>query len=107
VCSAMTSTTVSPIFRSNDVYATKGATIGGICAAAADQNGNIAADPLFNTAGKGAKGYALTAGSPAIDVGATTAMPGDRDLLSHQRRVDGNGDGVRAIDLGAIEYRAH
>lgn len=98
---------VSPVFRRNDVYATNGAAIGGVCAAAAGQSGNISADPLFNSAGKGAKAFALTAGSPAIDVGAKTTVPGETDLLGHKRRVDGNGDDRKVIDLGAIEYGAH
>lgn len=98
---------ISPIFRSNDVFASNGATVGGVCAAAAGQNGNVAVDPLFNTAAKGTKAYALTAGSPAIDIGVKTTVAGDTDLLGHKRRVDGNGDGRKVIDLGAIEYGVH
>jgi hypothetical protein len=98
---------VSPIFLSNDVYATNGATIGGICAAGAGTKGNLAVDPLFDITAKGVKAYALTADSTAIDAGAKAREPGDTDLLGHKRRVDGNGDGRKVIDLGAIEYRAH
>lgn len=96
---------VSPVFRRNDIYARQGATIGGVCAAAAGQNGNIAADPLFDTAAKGAKAYAPKAGSPAMDAGVVTSVPGGTDAFGHKRRVDGDGDGRKVIDLGAIEYR--
>jgi hypothetical protein len=99
--------TVSPIFRHNDIYASNGAAVGGICAAVAGRQGNIAVDPLFNSVAKGAKAYALTAGSPAIDTGARSSLPGDVDLLGRRRRVDGNGDDLRVVDQGAIEYGAH
>lgn len=98
---------VSPEFRRNDVFAANGASIGGRCVAAAGQHRNIAVDPQFDGAGQDVKAYALTAGSPAIDVGAKTTVPGETDLLGRKRRVDGNGDDRKVIDLGAIEYHAH
>jgi len=98
---------VSPIFRSNDVYATNGAVIGGVCAAAAGEKGNVAVDPLFIGTGEGVKAYALAAGSPAIDAGLGTSPYVETDLMGHRRRIDGDGDGRRQFDLGAIEYRPH
>lgn len=98
---------VSPIFRSNDVFARQGATVGGICAVTAGQNGNMAVDPLFDRTAKGTRAFSLTAGSPAIDAGEKTTVPGNTDLFGHKRRVDGNGDERKVIDLGAIEYLAH
>lgn len=97
---------VSPAFRSNDVYTTNGATVGGVCAAAAGVKGNLSVDPKFVGTGKGVKVYALAAGSPAIDAGVRPNAYADPDLLGHHRRLDGDGDGLRQFDLGAIEYRA-
>lgn len=95
---------VSPVFRSNDVYATNGAAIGGVCAVAAGENGNVAVDPKFVGTGRGVKAYALAAGSPAIDAGEKPDAYAEPDLLGRHRRVDGDGDGRRQFDLGAIEY---
>jgi uncharacterized repeat protein (TIGR01451 family) len=91
-----------PTFRFNDVFAPGGARYGGVCTDQTGSNGNISADPLFvNASGRD---YHLRAGSPAIDTG-TNAGPGlaatdvDRDL----RILDGNGDGVAVVDMGADE----
>lgn len=74
-------------------------------------DGNFAADPLFSSSST--LDFSLTAESPAIDRGstklplATGLIPPPvlrEDLLFHQRPVDGDGDGIAQIDLGAIEF---
>jgi len=66
--------------------------------------GNINTDPLF--VGTGDHPYALSAGSPYIDVG----FPSDWyqiplwDILGNERIFDGDGDGSSVIDMGAYEF---
>ncbi|HSI47043.1 MAG TPA: right-handed parallel beta-helix repeat-containing protein [Ideonella sp.] len=93
---------ISPVFLSNDVFASNGAQTGGICASAAGQGGNIAVDPKF-AGGSKAKAYQLAADSPAIDAGRKNATAGKKDLLGNPRVMDGNGDSVKAVDMGAFE----
>jgi len=96
---------VSPLFRHNDVHATNGATVGGVCAVNPDGSRNMDFDPKFTGVGNGVKAYGLTAGSPAIDAGERPDVYVVHDILGHRRRVDGDGDGHRQYDLGALEYR--
>lgn len=67
--------------------------------------GNLAADPLFATAGN--RPYALGEGSPCIDAGdpAFTA-PGARDIAGAARLWDGDGDTTMRVDIGAYEFRS-
>ena len=63
--------------------------------------GNISADPRL------AADYSLLSGSPAIDAGHDDPLrPLARatDLNDHPRIVDGDGDGVGALDMGAFEW---
>lgn len=96
---------VSPMFRHNDVHATNGASVGGVCAVTPGGSTNMAVDPKFTGTGKGVRAYELAAGSPAIDAGEKPDSYVDHDLLGHRRRIDGDGDGRRQYDLGALEYR--
>ncbi|MBN2683992.1 MAG: right-handed parallel beta-helix repeat-containing protein, partial [Pontiellaceae bacterium] len=57
----------------------------------------IEADPLF------AAGYALSVGSPCIDVGTISVAP-ETDILGTVRPLDGDGDGTAKVDLGAYEF---
>jgi parallel beta-helix repeat protein len=77
--------------------------------------GTINADPLFADP-DGADGdpatwqdndYRLTASSPCVDVGdpAFVPLPGEVDLDGEPRVVDGNGDGVLRVDMGAYEFQ--
>jgi serine protease len=88
----------SPSFYNNDAFSLKGGDYAGACAGETGQNGNISANPAFVDSGK--MDYQLSAGSPAIDAGTTSApdIP-KKDLAGHPRIVDG------MIDMGAYEYQ--
>jgi uncharacterized protein DUF1565 len=69
-------------------------------------NGNIAAPPLF--VGRAIRDYRLAPTSPCIDVGtavlpAGLPLPGF-DLAGNPRDFDGDRDGVRQVDMGALEF---
>jgi len=67
-------------------------------------DGNINSDPLF--VGTGDHPFALTAGSPCIDMGwpAEWVHTPLKDLMGYDRIIDGDGDGYSVIDMGAYEY---
>jgi serine protease len=67
-------------------------------------NGNISSDPMF--ANQAQKNFHLTTGSPAIDSGNESSTPvlPTEDFDSFLRPIDGNGDGVAKIDIGAFEF---
>jgi minor extracellular serine protease Vpr len=48
--------------------------------------------------------YSLSAASPAIDIASDAFPISLTDVKSHERVVDGNGDGQSKADLGAFEY---
>ena len=64
--------------------------------------GNIDADPLFI-----AGSLCLSADSPCIDAGTNSPAGGlpATDLDGNPRCIDGNGDGVADVDMGAYEYQ--
>jgi hypothetical protein len=65
--------------------------------------GNISEDPLFVQ--DGSDDYTLRQISPCIDEGNNEAvLPGETDLDGNPRVVDGNGDGLAEVDMGAHEY---
>ncbi len=82
-------------------------------------DGNISDDPLFVlTPGPGTDGAwgteddelgdaRLSAGSPCIDAGDNAYVPEfvTTDLDGNPRFVDGSGDGVATVDMGAYEYQ--
>ena len=93
-----------PIIEFNNVFSDGGAAYGGICSDQTGLNGNISADPLFVDAAGG--NYSVAEGSPVIDAGNNLApeLPAT-DFLGNDRIVDGDGDGVADIDMGAIEFQ--
>lgn len=63
--------------------------------------GNISADPHL------APDFGLTAASPAIDAGHDNPLQpvlGPTDANGATREVDGDGDGIATVDLGAYEW---
>jgi hypothetical protein len=92
-----------PTLFDNDGYS-PGATgigIAGACDAQSGVNGNTSTAPKFVS-----KTFHLQKGSPIIDAGDNSA-PGipPTDLAGQPRIVDGNGDGVAVVDIGAYEYQ--
>ena len=92
-----------PIFQFNDVFAPSGTRYGGICADQTGLSGNISADPLFVNAAGG--DYHLRAASPAVDAG-TNSAPGllAADIDGDARILDGDGNGLGVVDMGADEF---
>ena len=64
---------------------------------------NINEDPLFVDPSNG--NFRLSIGSPAIDAGKNTEAPAT-DLDGKARPIDGNGDGIAVVDMGAFEFGA-
>lgn len=64
---------------------------------------NIDQDPLFVDASNG--DFRLSTGSPGIDAGKNTGAPAT-DLDGKTRPMDGNGDGIAVVDMGAFEFGA-
>jgi Abnormal spindle-like microcephaly-assoc'd, ASPM-SPD-2-Hydin/Transmembrane protein 131-like N-terminal/Right handed beta helix region len=115
--------TLNSIFKNNIVYATSGIAVtcsdinaltatnnivysispatNGNCAAFADYNGNIFDEPgIVNPAGGD---FHLHVGSPAIDAGVTDPNLPEKDQDGTTRVLDGNNDGIAAVDIGAFE----
>ncbi len=67
------------------------------------KSGNVSADPWFVDPLSG--DYHLRGGSPAIDAGSNIGAP-SLDFEGDVRPVDGDGDGVDTVDIGADEFFA-
>jgi hypothetical protein len=94
-----------PVIQFNDVFTPSGPAYGGICADQTGINGNLSVDPAF--AAPASSDYRLRPGSPVIDAGNSAAanVP-EGDLGGNARVLDGNGDGVAVVDMGAYERPA-
>jgi Right handed beta helix region len=89
-----------PIIRFNDVYNSgTGPAYGGICTDQTGVNGNKSADPSFVDSAGG--NFHIRRG-PAVDAGTNTGAP-PVDIDGDPRPLDGNGDGVAIVDMGADE----
>jgi len=61
-------------------------------------------DGVWRTADDDPGDVRLRADSPCIDAGDNAYATGDHDLDGNPRVVDGDGDGVAVVDMGAYEY---
>lgn len=93
-----------PVVQFNDSFSPLGLSYDGMCAGFGGSNGNNSADPALVSVKRG--NYRLLANSPAIDAG-TNSTPDiqPKDFAGKPRIVDGNGDGIAVIDMGAYEFQ--
>jgi parallel beta-helix repeat protein len=91
-----------PIIRFNDVFSLGSPAYGGLCADQTGINGNVSVAPAF--VNPALTDYRLQVGSPVVDAGDGTAadVPAT-DIEGAARVVDGNGDTVAVVDMGAYE----
>jgi photosystem II stability/assembly factor-like uncharacterized protein/5-hydroxyisourate hydrolase-like protein (transthyretin family) len=90
-------------FKNNMVFSPFSPAYSGYCPDQNGINGNITTDPLLNGPLFGA--FGLRAGSPAIDAGDNSApsLPAT-DLNGASRLIDGTGQGLARVDIGAYEF---
>jgi hypothetical protein len=93
----------APMIHFNNVFTPDGpAYDGNICPDQTGLNGNFSADPVFVDPGAG--DYRVQSGSPVIDAGSSDAADVPAiDLDGAPRVVDGDGDAVAVVDMGAYE----
>jgi hypothetical protein len=87
----------SPILRHNCVYGNTSYDYSGV-PDPTGTDGNISVDPRFVDSD-----YRLAFYSPCVDAGDNAYVVGDYDLDGNPRVVDGDGDDVGVVDMGAYE----
>ncbi|GEM_PF-1984241 len=99
-------------FFNNSTLASQGANLSSDASASralnqpGDQNNvNPKLAPLGDYGGA-TQTHALQCGSPAIDAGASSGAPAN-DQRGLARNIDGNGDNVDAVDIGAFEAQKY
>jgi len=95
------------LFEHNDIFAPGGTAYAGTCMDQTGLDGNISEDPGF--VNQAAGNYLLRATSPCVDAGETTAPQLlTADIQGDDRIVDGDGDLIADVDIGADElvYRS-
>ncbi|MBC7231659.1 MAG: DNRLRE domain-containing protein [Chloroflexi bacterium] len=89
--------TAVPLIRYNDVWQNLQADYSGV----APQPNNLSVDPYLKDPANG--DYHLAPGAPLIDAGSTEDAP-LFDFEGDARPIDGNGDFIAQVDIGADEY---
>jgi hypothetical protein len=93
-------------FRFNNVFSAQTSAYGGFCGNQTNSNGNISADPKF--VDERAANYRLRLTSPSIDAGSNSE-PGvpPTDFDGNPRIIEGDGNGLAVIDMGAYEFNTN
>jgi hypothetical protein len=91
------------LLRFNNVFSPSGLSYGFNCGVQLPVKGSISADPRFVDPIGG--DFRLRPDSPSIDLGGNDIphLP-DTDFNGALRILDGNGDGIATIDIGAFEF---
>jgi hypothetical protein len=91
-----------PTLTNNDVYAGGTAPFDGTCPNVIGQSGNVSGDARFVNAANDQ--FGIGPGSAGLDAGtsAGVTLPAI-DLAGQPRTLDGDGDGVAIVDMGALE----
>lgn len=90
---------VPPPTLHNNVYSPNGIAFGGRCSGLTGVDGNISSPPIFRSE----TDFGLHPASPGVDQGNDSLSSRATDLSGRPRVMDGDGDGISIIDMGAYE----